>query len=177
MNISGSSIAMPELSWTWFTHDATDSSDSGQYADNDGSWDCSSGSCIYVPYNNFQEYYGLVNASLASPSLVRNAGLFDCSGNIVQEWWQLRESLLGTCSGSAALSTNYFRMYRVNNADMLYALIIDDNDLDYEDVDSSNDVVLVNGAWADEYQRFAGDQYHLPNTGLGEYVYLSLIHI
>ena len=59
----------------------------------------------------------------------------------------------------------------MNNADMLYALVIDDNDLDYEDVDSSNDVVLVNGAWADEYQRFAGDQYHLPNTGLGEYVY------
>ena len=126
---------------------------------------------MYVPYNNFQEYYGLVNASLASPSLVRNAGLFDCSGDIVQEWWQLRESLLGTCSGSAALSTNYFRMYRVNDADMLYALVIDDNDLDYEDVDISDDVVLVNGAWTDEYQRFAGDQYHLPNTGLGEYVY------
>ena len=171
VNITGSSIARPELAWTWFTHDATDSSDSGQDADNDGSWDCSSGSCIYVPYNNFQEYYGIVNASLASPSLVRNAGLFDCSGDIVQEWWQLRESLLGTCSGSAALSTNYFRMYRVNDADMLYALIIDDNDADYEDVDSSNDETMVNGAWADEYQRFAGDQYHLPNTGLGEYVY------
>ncbi len=60
---------------------------------------------------------------------------------------------------------------RVNDADMLYALVIDDNDLDYEDVDISDDVVLVNGAWTDEYQRFAGDQYHLPNTGLGEYVY------
>ena len=171
VNITGSNIARPELTWTWFTHDATDPSDSGQDADNDGAWDCSSGSCVYVPYNNFQEYYGLVNASLASPSLVRNAGLFDCSGDIVQEWWQLRESLLGTCSGSAALSTNYFRMYRVNDADQLYALVIDDNDLDYEDVDTSDDVVLVNGAWTDEYQRFAGDQYHLPNTGLGEYVY------
>ena len=171
VNISGNCIARPELAWTWFTHDATDSSDSGQDADNDGAWDCSSGSCIYIPYNNFQEYYGIVNASLASPSLVRNAGLFDCSGDIVQEWWQLRESLLGTCSGSAALGTNYFRMYRVNDADMLYALIIDDNDPDYESVDVSNDEVLVNGAWTDEYQRFAGDQYHLPNTGLGEYVY------
>ena len=171
VNITGSNIARPELTWTWFTHDATDPSDSGQDADNDGAWDCSSGNCVYVPYNNFQEYYGLVNASLASPSLVRNAGLFDCSGDIVQEWWQLRESLLGTCSGSAALSTNYFRMYRVNDADQLYALVIEDNDLDYEDVDTSDDVVLVNGAWTDEYQRFAGDQYHLPNTGLGEYVY------
>ena len=171
VNISGSSIARPELAWTWFTHDATDPTDSGQDADNDGSWDCSSGSCLYVPYNNFQEYYGLVNASLASPSLVRQAGLYDCSGNIVQEWWQLRESLLGTCSGSSALGSNYFRMYRVNNADKLYALIIDDNDADYEDIDSSDDEVLVNGAWTDEYQRFAGDQYHLPNTGLGEFVY------
>ncbi|MBR84639.1 MAG: hypothetical protein CMA85_01675 [Euryarchaeota archaeon] len=171
VNITGNNIARPELAWTWFTHDATDPTDSGQDADNDGSWDCSSGSCTYVPYNNFQEYYGIVNASLASPSLVRAAGLYDCSGNIVQEWWQLRESLLGTCSGSSALSTNYFRMYKVNDADMLYALIIDDNDVDYLNVESSDDTILVNGAWADEYQRFAGDQYHLPNTGLGEYVY------
>jgi hypothetical protein len=171
VNITGTSIARPELAWTWFTHDATDPSDAGQDADNDGSWDCSSGSCLYIQYNNFQEYYGLVNASLASPSLVRQAGLYDCSGNIVQEWWQLRESLLGTCSGSAALSSNYFRMYRINNVDPLYTLIIDDNDVDYEDVDTSDDEVFVNGAWTDEYQRFAGDQYHLPNTGLGEYVY------
>ena len=69
--------------------------------------------------------------------LVRQAGLYDCSGSIVQEWWQLRESLLGTCSGSAALSSNYFRMYRVNNADLLYALVIDDNDADYEDIDTA----------------------------------------
>jgi hypothetical protein len=62
-------------------------------------------------------------------------------------------------------------MYRVNNADMLYALIVKDNDDHYEDIDTSDDEVMVNGAWADEYHRFAGDQYHLPNTGLGEYVY------
>ena len=171
VNISGANIARPDLDWVWFTHDATDPSDAGQDADNDGGWDCSSGNCVYVPYNNFQEYYGLVNASLASPTLVRQANLYDCSGNIVQEWWQLRESLLGTCSGSAALASNYFRMYRVNNVDMLYALIVKDNDDHYEDVDTSDDEVMVNGAWADEYHRFAGDQYHLPNTGLGEYVY------
>ena len=171
VNISGANIARPDLDWVWFTHDATDPSDAGQDADNDGGWDCSSGNCVYVPYNNFQEYYGLVNASLASPTLVRQANLYDCSGNIVQEWWQLRESLLGTCSGSAALASNYFRMYRVNNADMLYALIVKDNDDHYEDIDTSDDEVMVNGAWADEYHRFAGDQYHLPNTGLGEYVY------
>ena len=56
VNISGNSIAIPELAWTWFTHDATDSSDSGQDADNDGAWDCSSGSCIYIPYNKSKIY-------------------------------------------------------------------------------------------------------------------------
>ena len=95
-NFSCGNISRPDLDWVWFTHDATDPSDAGQDADNDGGWDCSSGNCVYVPYNNFQEYYGLVNASLASPTLVRQAGLYDCSGRIVQEWWQLREALLGT---------------------------------------------------------------------------------
>ena len=52
-----------------------------------------------------------------------------------------------------------------------FSITVNDNDGDYEDVDTSDDEVLVNGAWTDEYHRFAGDQYHLPNTGLGEYVY------
>ena len=171
VDVSSGIISRPQLDWAWFTHDPTDPSDAGQDADNDGGWDCSSGSCVYQPYNNFQEYFGVVNASLSSPSLVRESNLYDCSGNLVMEWWQLREALLGTCSGSAALSTNYFRMYRINNDDPLYALIVEDNDIDYEEVDSSDDVITLNGAWADEYNRFAGDQYHLPNTGLGEYVF------
>ena len=171
VDVSSGIISRPQLDWAWFTHDPTDPSDAGQDADNDGGWDCSSGSCLYQPYNNFQEYFGVVNASLSSPSLVRESSLYDCSGNLVMEWWQLREALLGTCSGSAAISTNYFRMYKINNDDQLYALIVDDNDVDYEDVDSSDDIVTLNGAWADEFNRFAGDQYHLPNTGLGEYVF------
>jgi hypothetical protein len=31
--------------------------------------------------------------------------------------------------------------------------------------------VIVNGVWADSYNRIVGDQYHLPNTRLGEYVF------
>ncbi|MEO2243294.1 MAG: hypothetical protein ABGX49_06475, partial [Candidatus Poseidoniia archaeon] len=131
VTVDGGTIGRPTLDWVWFTHDATDASDVGQDADNDGDWDCTSGTCVYVPYNNFQEYYGVVNATLASPTLVRQANLYDCSGNVVQEWWQLRESLLGTCGGLAALESNYFRMYKINNNDELYAYIVDDHDADY----------------------------------------------
>ena len=31
--------------------------------------------------------------------------------------------------------------------------------------------VIMSGNWTDSFQRFAGDQFHLPNTGLGEYPY------
>ena len=171
VTVEGGNIGRPTLDWTWFTHDATDPNDAGQDADNDGGWDCNAGSCSYVPYNNFQEYFGVVNATLSSPTLVRQANLYDCSGNIVEEWWQLRESLLGTCGGAAALTSNYFRMYKYNNADNLYAYIVNDRDTDYQYLDPSDDEVVVNGAWTDLYNRFAGDRYHLPNTGLGEYVW------
>lgn len=171
VTVNGGTIGRPLLDWTWFTHDATDASDAGQDADNDGGWDCTGGNCVYIPYNNFQEYYGVVNATLASPTLVRQANLYDCSGGIVEEWWQLREALLGTCGGAAALETNYFRMYKINNDDTLYAYIVDDNDVDYQLLDETDDETLVNGAWADMYERFAGDRYHFPNTGLGEYVW------
>ena len=171
VDVSKGYISRPSMNWTWFTHDATNPDDAGQDADNDGDWDCSSGSCIYQPYTNFQEYYATVNATLSSPSLVRAANLYDCSGEIVQEWWQLRESLLGTCSGNAAISSNYLRMYRINDEDMLYSLIIDDNDQNYEITNTSDDIIHTNGAWTDQYHRFAGDQYHLPNIGLGEYVF------
>ena len=171
VQVSNGLITRPVLEWAWFTHDPTDPSDAGQDADNDGAWDCSGGSCIYQPYNNFQEYFGVVNASMSSPSLVRSSNLVDCSGEPVSEWWQLRESLLGTCSGSSSISTNYFRMNKINDNDRLYALVINDYDMDYEDVDSSNDLTSLNGEWTDTFNRIAGDQYHLPNIFLGEYVY------
>ena len=57
-------------------------------------------------------------------------------------------------------------MNRISQTDTLYALIIDDNDQDYTQIDTSNDNVILSGNWTDSYQRFAGDQFHLPNTGL-----------
>ena len=69
----------------------------------------------------------------------------------------------GYVLGELAISTNYFRMNKINDNDMLYALVIQDNDLDYENVDNSNDITLLNGEWADSFNRIAGDQYHLPN--------------
>ena len=172
ISISDGSISRPSLDWTWFTHDPTDPSDSLEDPDRDGGWDCSeSAGCTYIPYNNFQEYYAVANATLNSPSAVRTASLFDCSGEEVEEWWQLRESLLGTCFGANNYPTNYLRMNKINEEDLLYAFVVIDNDGNYENVDSSDDEVLVNGGWTDSYNRIAGDQFHLPNPGLGEYPY------
>ncbi len=164
-------ITRPTLGWTWFTHDPTDPSDATLDADNDGEWDCSSSTCDYVPYNNFQEYYAVVNATLSSPSIVRASTLFDCSGQDVEEWWQLRETLLGTCSGSSSLSSNYLRINRISNQDQLYALVINDYDVNYGDVNTSDDVTLVNGEWTDSFNRLAGDMHHLPNPSSGEYAF------
>ncbi len=171
IDISNGQITRPSLDWTWFVHDPTDPGDAALDPDNDGEWECSGSGCTYVPYNNFQEYYAVVNATLSSPSVVRASTLFDCSGADVEEWWQLRETLLGTCSGSNSVSTNYLRINRINDEDSLFALVINDNDSDYQEVNSSDDLVYVNGAWTDDYNRLAGDMFHLPNPGLGEYAY------
>ena len=171
IDLSDGQITRPSLEWTWFTHDPTDPNDATEDPDNDGEWDCSGSSCQYIPYNNFQEYFAVVNVTLSSPSIVRASTLFDCSGQEVEEWWQLRQTLLGTCSGSNSVSSNYLKINKINDEDNLYALIINDNDENYQDVNSSDDEILVNGAWADEYNRLAGDMFHLPNPGLGEYAF------
>jgi hypothetical protein len=171
VNINGGAISRPSLNWTWFTLDATDASDVGGDADRDGDYDCGSGACQYVPYTNFQEYFGIVNATLSSPALVRSAPLFDCRGDPVEEGWQFREVVLGLCGQTSSLSSNYFRMNRISMSDRLYALIVDDNDAGYTQIDTSNDEVLLSGNWTDSYNRFAGDEFHLPNIGLGEYPY------
>ena len=46
-------------------------------------------------------------------------------------------------------------MNKINDNDMLYALVIQDNDSDYEN-DNSNDTILLNGEWADSFNRIAG---------------------
>ncbi len=143
IQISNGTITRPKLEWTWFSLDPTNPNDAIEDPDNDGEWDCSISPCTYVPYNNFQEFYAVVNVTLSSPSIVRASSLYDCRGDIVSEWWQLRESLLGTCSGTNSISTNYLRMNRISDTDSLYALIIDDNDESYESVNYSDDIVYV----------------------------------
>ena len=71
--------------------------------------------------------------------------LYDCSGLDVEEWWQLRETLLGTCSGTNAILSNYLKINKINDQDTLFALVVDDNDLSYEGVNSTNDVIQLNG--------------------------------
>ena len=38
-------------------------------------------------------------------------------------------------------------MNRISQTDNLYALIIDDNDQDYTQIDTSNDNVIMSGNW------------------------------
>ena len=120
----------------WATFDPRDASDSTEDPDNDGGWDCSGPTCIYIPYNNFQEFYG--NTTLASATQVRSSPLL-YNGEQIMEWWQLRGYLLQTDTPND-IYANYFRMYRINASDDLYAHVVFDNDVDYMVLDSTDDV-------------------------------------
>ena len=93
IQFSNGTITRPKLEWTWFSLDPTNPNDAIEDPDNDGEWDCSISPCTYVPYNNFQEFYAVVNVTLSSPSKVRASSLYDCTGDIVSESWQLTDSL------------------------------------------------------------------------------------
>ncbi len=168
-------LERPLMNWTWYTFNATDPADAMEDPDMDGDWDCTNAGCTYTPYNNFQEFYGITNASLVSPTLVRStpipiAGTSPPINVVVSEWWELRATLLGLNQPNS-YQVNYMRMYRTNSSDELYALVINDMDPDYMTIDNGNDIYLVRGDWTDEYGRMFGDQYHFPNTGIGENVW------
>ena len=165
--MGGFILSRPNLDWVWATFDARDPSDANADPDNDGGWDCSGPTCIYLPYNNFQEFFG--NTTLASANQVRNSPLL-LDGNPVMEWWQLRAYLLQTGTQND-LYENYFRMYRVNLTDDLYAHVVDDRDTNYMLLDSSDDVEIVRGDWTDEWERRWGTHDRFPNIGQGEYVW------
>ena len=103
-------LGRPNMEWTWATFDPREASDSTEDPDNDGGWDCSGPTCIYIPYNNFQEFYG--NTTLASATQVRSSPLL-YNGEQIMEWWQLRGYLLQTDTPND-IYANYFRMYRIN---------------------------------------------------------------
>ena len=163
-------ISRPTLDWVWTTLDATDPYDSVQDPDNDGGWDCSGAACMYVPYNNFQEFYGITDTSLTSAGLVRQTPMMDCDGNQVREWWQLREVQLGYCERNW-IDYNYFRMRKVNGTDELYAHVVEDGDSDYQWTQPDDDVHLLWGNWTDPWNRSFGDKGHLPILSFGEFVW------
>ena len=163
-------IQRATLDWTWVSMDPTNPTDATEDPDNDGGWDCSGAVCVYVRYNNFQEFYGITNVSLSNAALVRQTPLLDCDGSPIEEWWQFREYLLGFCQQNS-VNTNYMRMNKVNITDQLYAHIVLDNDPDYMEQTYEDNINLVFGEWTDPWNRTFGDENHLPNLGNGEFVW------
>ncbi len=166
----GLTIQRATLDWTWVTMDPTDASDSTDDPDNDGGWDCGGATCVYIRYNNFQEFFGITNASLSNAALVRQTPLLDCNGSPIEEWWQFRQYLLGLCLQNPT-DLNYMRMNKVNNTDLLYAHVVDDKDVDYLQQSPEDNVDIVWGQWTDPWNRTFGDENHLPNIGNGEFVW------
>ena len=66
---------------------------------------------------------------------------------------------------------NYFRMYRINMTDELYANVLFDNDVDYMILDPTDDVSICRGDWTDDWERRWGTFDRFPNIGQGEYVW------
>ncbi len=176
LHSNGGLLERPILNWTWVTFDPTDPTDSLEDPDKDGNWDCTNVGCTYTPYNNFQEFFALTNQSITSATLARASPITIAGTNppiqiVPVEWWELSDALLANGRANE-YDWNYLRMYRINQiSDQLYALIIDDNDVDYLSINSSDDVILTKGDWTADWDRVFGDQYHIPNTGIGEMVY------
>ena len=85
-------------------------------------------------------------------------------GEQITEWWQLRGFLLQTDTPND-IYANYFRMYRINMTDDLYAHVVFDNDVDYMLLDQTDDVTICRGDWTDEWERRWGSFDRFPNIG------------
>ena len=165
LNLSNGGHERPEMRWTWAQMDPRDPSDAVLDPDNDGGWDCTGPTCVYIPYNNFQEYFG--NTTLTSATNVRSTPLL-YQGTQITEWWQLRSWLLHLDMPDE-LERNYFRMNRVNSTDVLFAHVVDDKDLDYLVMDPTDDVQMCRGDWTDDWGKRFGVNERFPNIGQGEY--------
>ena len=62
-------------------------------------------------------------------------------------------------------------MYRINESDDLYAHVVFDNDVDYMDLDPTDDVDICRGDWTDDWERRWGSFDRFPNIGQGEYAW------
>jgi hypothetical protein len=147
-------LRRPNLNYTWFTLDPADPNDANEDPDKDGNWDCTGAGCTYEPYTNFQEFYAFTLQEYSSPNAVRLSGL-TVDGNLVTEWWQLRKAILGI-GQSNELILNYLKMDKYAGQDFQYGYIVNDNDVDFFTLNSSDDVVLLAGnrtdAWEIYYQ-------------------------
>ena len=106
---------------------------------------------------------------MASATQVRSSPLL-YEGEQITEWWQLRGYLLQTDTPND-IYANYFRMYRINATDDLYAHVVFDNDVDYMALDPTDDVDICRGDWTDDWERRWGVFDRFPNIGQGEYVW------
>ena len=168
-NSSTDNIERARLNYTWFTLNPADPTDANLDPDRDGWWDCS-GIPSYQPYTNFQEFFAIHDQSIASPSAVRLAGL-KYNGANVNEWWQLRGYTL-KIDGVDEHLTNYLRMYKRTSGDTLWALIIDDNDGDFETIDTTDDVDICRGDITDQWDIFyAASPNSPPSLSVGEREY------
>ena len=130
-------LVRPDFNWTWFKMSPNDPTDAGLDPDNDGDYTWSGMTWEYTPYNNFQEFFAITDASYSSASAVRLANIVH-NGDSVQESWQFRNWLLKVGDGDED-NTNYLRMYKKNSSDLRYAKIVVDNDAEFFQMDELDD--------------------------------------
>ena len=136
--------------------------------DQDGNWDCTGAGCVYEPYTNFQEFYGITDSDLSSPNAVRLSGMI-YGGEIVLEWWQLRAALLKL--DSAGVSTeNYLKMDKSFNSDIRFAYLVDDKDTNFLVLDSNDDEIHLAGNRTDAWDiYYVGSPNTAPVRAVGEH--------
>ena len=165
-----SGLVRPDLSWTWFTMSPNDPTDAALDPDNDGEYTQTGLGWEYTPYNNFQEFFALTDASYMSANAVRLSFLTH-NGEPVTEWWQFRNWLLKIGDGNED-TTNYLRMYKMNSTDLRYAKIIVDNDVEFFQMNELDDNHLCRGDWTDNWNIISNSSgissTNSPNIGIGE---------
>ena len=168
LNSQTGELQRPDLEYTWFTLDPADPNDANLDPDQDGNWDCTGVGCTYEPYTNFQEFYAFTLQEYSSPNAVRLSGL-TVDGNLVTEWWQLRKAVLGI-GQSNELVLNYLKMDKFAGQDYQYGYIVNDNDVSFFDLNSSDDEIILAGNMTDAWEIYYQFSPHTaPDRNVGEH--------
>jgi len=113
------------------------------------------------------EFFAITDPNLDSPDSVRLSGE-TWNGSQITEWWQFRAFLLGLGEITED-STNYLGMVKKNINDESYVLIIDDQDTNFLDIDTSDDNTLSSGDLTDLWDiYYAGNTNRAPTLEYGE---------